>query len=110
MPRRPRHTADRSSPATYVSAETDAARAPLGEPWRASVATLAAAPAPDALALTYPLEGALFPPDLATPILRFADPAPADRWVVELTVAGGAARVQVVTARARTAATSNGRH
>ncbi|MBN2506075.1 MAG: tetratricopeptide repeat protein [Verrucomicrobia bacterium] len=54
--------------------------------------------APASLAITYPLPGAVFPPDIAPPTVRWTDPqAPADTWRVEVRFAGSTNRMGGLT-------------
>ena len=48
----------------------------------------------DRLAITYPLAGTLFPPEIAVPTFQWQDPGTADRWLATISLADGSARVE----------------
>ena len=54
------------------------------------------------VAIEYPLDGTLFPPEMVPPVFRWKDSAPASRrWVVQITLADGRPSVQSLVARPR---------
>jgi tetratricopeptide (TPR) repeat protein len=69
--------------------------------WATLTASAAAQPALRSLAIDYPPEGAVFPPDFAAPTFLWRDPAAAvDRWRIDVIFADSAPPLRVETAAA----------
>jgi tetratricopeptide (TPR) repeat protein len=61
---------------------------------QAVLTSLAQAPPPSPLAIEYPLDGTLFPPEISAPAFRWKDgDGPADLWLVSIEFANGRRRL-----------------
>jgi len=63
-----------------------------------AAATAADAGLPEAITVTYPLDGSIFPPEIVAPTFLWRDTSSeADRWLIDVAMEGGQAHVYVIS-------------